>query len=689
MLNRVRRLRWSLAAPALVVLIGSSFSVLDPFAMQVLRNITFDQFQRWSPRVQTTRAVTVVDIDDVSLQRLGQWPWPRDKIAALNSQLKKAQPAAIAYDILWSEPDRQVGNDGLLAQSFSQGGVVIGFALQRDRGGAALTTMSDQRARYVIAGASPLAFLHGSDSAVDALPSLQAAADGYGALTFIPDADGLIRRVPLLMRRGAEIVPSLAAEVLRVASHADNYLLRTTGAAGLTEIRIGDHVIPTTAHGEIWIHYADDPLANAIPAWKVIEGLVPDTSLAGQIVLVGTSAQGLMDVRFNPLGGVLPGVAIHSQIIEQVLRGGALVRPGWAAAVELLALIVFGTSVGILGLTTGALAALAYAVISFVLLWSGAWFAFLRDGLLLDPALCSIVIAGAYVAASVVRHVLSEQRHRWIKAAFSRYISPNLVAYLIKHPNSLELSGRRQECSFVFTDLTGFTRMMETIDPQKAVALLNGYLDQMTAITFAHQGTLDRIVGDAVAVMFSAPVLQANHRQRALDCALDMQRFSLRYVSQCYAEGIIFGRTRIGVHSGTVIVGNFGSSSTFDYRALGDVVNTTSRLESANKYLGTWMCVSAETFKGCEGVQARRIGRLLLSGKRIPIEAYEPADPLSELQNDSAYWEAYEWMEKGDPRAETAFMDLKKQRPEDALVRFHAERLAAGHIDDLIVLTTK
>lgn len=703
MWHRIARLRWGLAAPAGVLLIGMVLSVLDPIAIQVLGNITVDQFQRWSPRTQGPQAVAVIDIDDESLRRLGQWPWPRDQVATFNTQLKKLSPAATAYDILWSEPDRQIANDAVLAASLAQGGAVIGFALQRAPSlpsndapvapSLASAAMPKQHARYVIAGASPLNFLHGFESAVDALPALRTAVDGYGALTFMPDADGLIRRVPLLLRRDSEIVPSLAAEALRVALQTDNYVVRGSAAAGMTDLRIGKLVIPTTARGEIWVHYANDAMANRIPAWQIVAGQVPASALAGRVVLVGSSAQGLMDVRFTPLGGVMPGVAIHAQILEQILGNTALHRPGWAEAAELVTMTAASIGIGVIALISGALVSLAYVAMFAALLWGGAWLAFTQAGLLLEPALASIVVVAVYVAASVVQHVVSERRQRWIKAAFSRYISPNLVAYLIAHPDSLELGGRRQECSFVFTDLSGFTQMMEQIDPQQAVALLNGYLDQMTAITFAHQGTLDRIVGDAVAVMFSAPVLQADHRQRALDCALAMQRFSIGYVAQCRAQGVEFGRTRIGVHTGFVIVGNFGSSSMFDYRALGDVVNTASRLESANKYFGSWICVSAETFSGCKDVQARQIGRLFLAGKQVPITVFEPIDPLIDASADGTalndYQQAYRWMEAADPRAVAAFIALQRQYPDDGLVRIHAQRLSAGQVGDVITLAEK
>ena len=158
-----------------------------------------------------------------------------------------------------------------------------------------------------------------------------------------------------------------------------------------------------------------------------------------------------------------------------------------------------------------------------------------------------------------MRHLSSERRQRWVRQAFSRYVSPNLVTHLLEHPEALELGGRRQVCSFVFTDLAGFTTLMERLDPGEAVALLNGYLDRMIAIAFAHQGTLDRIVGDAVVIMFSAPIAQPDHQRRALACAMEMQRFARKYADDHQARGIPFGQTRIGIHSGEVIVGNLAA----------------------------------------------------------------------------------------------------------------------------------
>ena len=322
-------------------------------------------------------------------------------------------------------------------------------------------------------------------------------------------------------------------------------------------------------------------------------------------------------------------------------------------------------------------------------LGAGSWYCFAARGLLIDAVGPALAITLVYVLTSVVRHVASERRQRWIRQAFSRYVSPNLVAYLIKQPDALELGGRRQDCSFVFTDLADFTPLLEGMDAGAAVALINAYLDGMIAIAFAHDGTLNRIVGDAVVIMFSAPVPQADHQRRALACAWEMRRFSQDYAQTVSARGIPFGQTRIGIHSGEVIVGNFGGSTIFDYRALGDPINTAARLESANKQLGTWVCASAATLAACPGWPARPIGKVLLKGKTVPLMVYELLDPQQMADGDAPYQAAYALLDGQPALARSAFAALAAARPGDALVALHHARLQAGQADDLIVLERK
>jgi adenylate cyclase len=518
----------------------------------------------------------------------------------------------------------------------------------------------------------------------------------------VRDPDGVLRRVPLVLRYKDDPVHSFTAEMLRVGQGVQNTILITaqtmTGdSAGLQEVRIGDVVIPTTAEGEAWVHYTLPHPERYIPAWKLLSKQIPPEQLKGKLLLVGSSAQGLMDLRVSALGQIVPGVEVHAQALEQMLTGKLLTRPSWAIAVEILVMLVVGFCVGLLTLNARALLAALMSTMVIFTVFSAGWLAFSHYQVLLNPLTPSLIVLVSFTLCSLVHHFRSERQQRWLTDAFSRYVSPNKVAYLVSHPEGLELGGSRQMCSFIFTDLQGFTTLMESMDPGAAVSSLNAYLDGMVAIAFKHEGTLDRIMGDAVAVVFSAPVLQEDHRQRAFDCAMEMHAFSKRYAQNQQANGVHFGNTRIGVHSGEVIVGNFGGSTMFDYRALGDPVNTAARLESVNKHLGTLVCLSEAIYIGCANVVARPVGRLVLKGKKQALMVYEPVvegdaltrAPLADYQHAYALLTAQQLKGSDPAEALLAFAQLARAYPDDALVRLHWGRLERGESGDEIVMTEK
>jgi len=715
------RSRWLFVLPLLPLLFAATLLIGGGEWQAALRNNLFDQFQRWHPRPYVEVPVRIVDIDDASLERLGQWPWPRLRLAELVDRLQGGGVAAIGFDVMFAEPDRTSpraaaelwqldgglhkqllalpDHDQLLAASLRQADAVLGFSVERGRQVVSDGLAPGPTASFVHLGEPQLAWLHRFTSVVPALPLLAAAAKGNGALSFIPDGDGIVRRVPLVIRLDEQPLPGLAAESLRVAQGVPHITLRSaghlhgfTGAAdngGLGEIGIGDFRIPTSARGELWVHYSPSRPERTIPAWRIMAGEIPAEALAGQIVLVGASAQGLMDLRFSPFG-VMPGVEAHAQALEQMLAGQFLDRPSWAAGAELAILLAGGLLVGLLAVRTRALlAALACAAV-LALVAGGAWLAFREFGLLLDAASPSLGIGLTFVICSLVHHLLSEREQRWIQDAFARYVSPNRVAHLVEHPEDMNLGGHRQDCSFIFTDLAGFTGLLEGMDPGQAVALLNDYLDGMIAIAFAHEGTLDRIVGDAVVIMFSAPVIQPDHRQRALACGLAMDAFACRYARELQAKGIPFGMTRIGIHAGEVIVGNFGGKNMFDYRALGDPINTASRLESVNKHLGTRICISEAIHDAAPEVPVRPVGRLRLKGKSLALAVFEPVTedepgraPLAE------YSAAHVLLQANEPQAKARFEQLHAGWPDDPLVALHWRRLQAGEQGDLIVMAEK
>ncbi len=704
---------------SLAVLVAAIAAVIaEPPFVVVLRNAAFDTFQRWTPRAYQTAPVRIIDINEESLAKYGQWPWPRSRMAELVERLRAMKAAAIVFDMVFAEPDRTSpgalarywpdepgvadlvrrlpDHDRLFAAAIGGGSVVTGFSMD-------LEGLSDNRpalkARFVIAGDDPRQFLPVFKGAIPNLRALEEKAAGNGAFNFVPDYDGVIRHVPLVLRMIDDLYPSLAAEALRVAQNARNLVIKSSGASGegrfgghtgIVGIRIGSLPVATDAHGEIWVHFSRSLPERYIPSWKILESEVAPESLAGHIVFVGTSAKGLQDLQFTPLGGIIPGVEIQAQLIEQLIQGTYLLRPDWSKAATILYLIMMWGTLLTVGSRLHILwsAVMSAALLGITLL--AAWYTFTQARLFLDPLYPSVAFVGMFLAWSIPRHLVTERERRWIRSAFSTYVSPNLVRHLIDNPGQLELGGEYRECSFVLTDLAGFTSIMERSEPSDVVSLLNTYLDEMIKIAFRHDGTLDRIVGDAVAVMFSAPVTQPDHAAQAVACALEMDAFARGFAMEKRAQGMNFGETRIGVHTGVVMVGNFGGKTMFDYRALGDPINTTSRLEGANRYLGTHVCVSGETVAKCPGFTGRPAGTLVLKGKSKGIEVFEP---LTEKEARSpatiAYLEAFSLLEREDPGAREAFVALARDFPGDPLVVFHLKRLQHGENGTIVVLREK
>ncbi len=706
-----------------LALLAAAMTALDPLPMQTLRHAQFDQFQRWQPREPLPAPVRVIDIDDRSLAELGQWPWPRTRLAELVDVLHAHGAAVVAFDVVFAEADRTSpraaarlwaanasaqpmlagdaarqqrlqqdlaalpDHDERFAQSLAHRPVVLGMSLGPDTQTAAANPAYGGPNRFVVlALGAPMPQAEVATALVDfpgavwPLGVLQQQATAVGALSFVADGDGIVRRVPWVLSYRGELVPTLAAEALRVAQGAAHHTVIWQPEAGdVLGVRTGAVEMPTNAQGEVWLHYAQPQPGRFVSAVDVLQGRLPNESLRDHIVLVGTSAQGLLDLRFNPLGQTMAGVDAHAQAIEQALHGQWLVRPGWAHAAEVLGVAVSVMLLGLLATRVRAAVSLGLALGWLAVSLGGAWWAFAHARFLVDGLWPFLAGTLALVVGSVAHHLASERDQRWIKTAFARYVSPNLVEHLVSHQDGLALGGQRRVCSFVFTDLAGFTSLMEKLDPAEAVGLLNVYLDRMIAIAFEHQGTLDRIVGDAVAILFSAPVPQADHQARALRCALAMEAFASQYAAEVQGRGVPFGITRIGVHSGEVIVGNFGGGAIFDYRALGDAVNTAARLEGANKHLGTRVCVSQAVLDGvADAPSMRPVGRLQLKGKSLPLMVWEPV-----LSHDTAqrapladYARAFDMLGQSDrDGAVDAFTALAQAWPDDPLVRLHARHL--------------
>jgi adenylate cyclase len=290
----------------------------------------------------------------------------------------------------------------------------------------------------------------------------------------------------------------------------------------------------------------------------------------------------------------------------------------------------------------------------------------------------------------IAPQLLDRMKARESLAHLGRYFSPNLAAQLTENPGLLNVGGERREMTFVFTDLEGFTQLVETTRPEDIVPVLNEYLDGMTRIIWKHEGTIDKVVGDAVHAMFGAPLEQPDHAERGIHCALELDHYSESFRKSMNAKGIAIGKTRIGINSGQVTVGNFGGEVMFDYTAHGDAINTAARLEGANKYFGTRIAVSENTMRPAGDLPARPIGRLVLKGRSTGLMTFEPLSQEDfESPRVAAYQVSYEALASNDPGALEAFRDLYREYPDDPLIEYHLNRLVAGETGDVIVLSGK
>ena len=705
-----------LAAVALVA--TARLSVPVPFGE--LRRAGFDALQRAAPRpdAETVKAgsgVVVVDLDEASLAREGQWPWPRSTVARLIGRLQDAGAAAIGLDIVFAEADRSspaalaprwkrehglnvtgVGGrlpdyDADLRATMARGRVVTGYVL---------LPADDGRMPVVANGVALLgdgfpATLDAYNGAVPNLSGFDEAAAGQGFFSLKSSGpDETVRQIPLFATLKADIVPSLAAEALRVAQGDDAELAlraeRGGGlAGGLTSYmaRIGALTLPIEPDGAMRLRFGARDPARTLPAHRVLDGGEADLRRAveGRIVLVGTSALGLADLRPTPLRPFEPGVYIHAAAVEQALAGDLLIRAFWLPRAELEFACVFGLAVALSVAWRGARGGVGAFAFGSALAIGGALLCFTSLHLLVDATLPVLTGVASLALALTARHLVTERRAQHLRTAFGQYLSPHLVDALARDPDRLKLGGEEREMTFLFTDLEGFTAFTESVSPALLVSTLNRYLDGVCALVLEHGGTIDKIVGDAVHVMFNAPLDQPDHAVRAVRCALAIDAFAEAFARAAAAEtaiGRAFGTTRLGVNTGRAVVGNFGGARRFDYTAHGDAINTAARLEAANKRLGTRICVSQATVAAIgtgSDLGFRPIGALVLKGKAVRVEVFAPlAAGSPEGGWADRYGNAFARLSRGDADGAGAILALLAQFPDDPLLRFHAERIERG-----------
>jgi adenylate cyclase len=667
--------------PLLVLAAAIGLRLLDPPILVDLRHRVFDQYQTLQPRPYDPQwhsrmdlpGVAIIDIDEASLARHGQWPWPRDLIARLLGQSYAQGAVAVAFDMVFAEPDRAsldgvvprlegiaayaslreeyarlkaqdaslTSNDRFLADTLQQlPTVVLGFSFSDHEG-----LPPRLKKGIVVAGSTPFGVVPTYSAATPNLAELESAASGIGSFNVLPDRDGVVRRVPLVFALGsnpeqASWYPSLVAEVLRVAQ-GDDQSLRLKMADGAGEVavargtaavmaaRIGEIDIPVNAEGEVLLWDSGPRAERYLPAWQVLDATIPADAIAGKILFVGTSAPGLLDLKATPVAALVPGVEVHAQIAEQILTQRFLQRPDFATGLELVFMAILGLILIVVIQRSHAgwgavlaLLAVAGAVIA-------SWLAYSRLQWLYDPIYPALTILGVYLVGSLINFARNEADKKQIRTAFGRYLSPALVEQLARHPERLQLGGEQREMTLLFSDIRGFTTLSERFDPQCLTRFINGFLTPMTEVILAERGTIDKYIGDCIMAFWNAPLDVPDHAAAGCRAALRMfERLELlnaELAEQAKREERPFQPLQIGagLNTGSVCVGNMGSELRFDYSVLGDTVNLAARLEGQSKYYGVDIVIGQHTEAAIRGQFATlELDLIRVKGKTIPVRIH-------------------------------------------------------------------
>ena len=612
---------------------------------------TFDTYQVIEPRVKTVRPVVIVDIDEKSLAKDGQWPWPRTRVAELVTKLTRAGAVVIAFDIVFPEPDRMTpaiaadffqgldeetraklralpSNDAILAQAIRQSRVVLGESGLPNP----VRTLDNSLPLTGLAmlGGDPGPFMINFPGLLRNVSTLESAAAGRGLLTIRTERDAIVRRVPMLMQAQGMTLPSLSVEMLRVATGTDTILTRSD-EAGIRSIAVKGLQIPTDRNGQFWVHFAKHDPSIYIPASDVLDGSFPPGAIAGKLVLIGTSSVGLLDVKTTPIDPVLPGVEVHAQVLESALTRQVLSQPNYAIVVELCVALLLGIVVISLAPMFGPVTLVIMGAVFAALLAGTSWYFYTQHRLLIDftyPLLSTTLIYLTLIFSNFVRE---QAQRRRIRSAFSQYLSPALVAQLAQSPEKLVLGGEEREMTIMFSDVRGFTTISESYkhDPHGLTTLMNRFLTPLTNAILDRKGTIDKYMGDAIMAFWNAPLDDDQHQINACDAALDMldRIDALNRLRQTEAENgghvYIPINVGIGLNTGICVVGNMGSDLRFDYSVLGDSVNLASRLEGQSKEYGFPIIVGSKTALAAKDKFAiLELDFIMVKGKKEPEVIY-------------------------------------------------------------------
>ncbi|WP_460842248.1 CHASE2 domain-containing protein [Noviherbaspirillum agri] len=721
--------RWLCALLLTVLAAAQSLEFLPPTLVNRIDLFFYDmRLQVEQPQLDTR--IVIVDIDQKSLAEVGRWPWSRDVVAELVNKLAGHYEArTIAFDVMFNEPDTSSGYATLVGLADKELMNVPGISKQLE----ALKPVLDYDGRFARAiegrpvvlsyfmsnqapkGLPPPPAFTVDDlggrqldalswKAYDAnLPQLQRVARAGGYMNTEVDADGLLRSVPLLGQVGTGYYESLSLATARVALgatavrpvffDADEALmseeqLRQYGALKAIDLDSKPRVrIPVEPNIKALVQFRgkggpDGGAFRYVSASDVLKGALPKHELFDRIILVGTTAPGLNDLRATPVNKEYPGVEQHANIIASILDGEFKQRPDFSPAFDLLQIIGVGIVLGLVLPVLTPVTSILFAVASAASL--GAFNLWMYQSLhwVMPMATALLLVAGLFVFNIAWGYLFEYRKGRAIVNLFGEYVAPELVAEMAANPQSYSMEGESRELTVLFADVRGFTTISEGLDPNSLREYINRYLTAMSEDIRSNRGTLDKYIGDAVMAFWGAPVALPDHASRAVGTALQMQATAGNLNKDFIARGWPPLKIGIGLNTGEMRVGDMGSKIRRAYTVMGDAVNLSSRLEGITKVYGVGIAVGEGTKLAAPTYAYRELDRVRVKGKNEPVPIYEPLGLASELGADTraelVQWHAALGMVRAQQweQAEQLLHQLQQAHPEDKLYALYLQRIA-------------
>ena len=604
--------RWatSWVAAAFVVLALLGVRYWDPSLTQILRLKNFDYLLTSQP-VEASKEIVLVDVGEPTLAQWGQWPPKRDTFVKLIDQLRERGAGVIVFNVLFAEADR-LGGDEAFAAKLKDGGIVIAQTVS-PKG------QKPDAVRRGVAkvGEDPHPWTFGWPGGVSPIPQLAESADGVGVIATTPEVDGVTRRMPMIVRLGPELYPSLPLEIIRVATGDPSYQIKTN-AAGIEAVRIPQFpIVKTDSNGRIWIgQNSKFTRVEAIDVGKA--------DLTDKIVIVGLTAEGLGNIIATPRGGAWAH-DLQAQALQTLINGNAVTRSPIADLVELMAFAAFGVILLLLVPRTSVMWTIPLYLVAMGGTAYATFYAFQNTYQLWDASF--FLLAGSLVYFQLVFNNFAREFRlkQQIKKQFGTYLSPAMVEKLQENPDLLKLGGETRDLSIMFTDVRGFTSISEHYgnDVQGLTSIMNRYMTAMTAKILENNGTLDKYIGDAQMAFWNAPLDDPDHAKNAVKTAMEMLGSLDAFNAEIAKEGIPPFGMGLGINTGSVVVGNMGSAQRFDYTCLGDSVNLASRLEGQSKPYHVKLVIGEETAKQVrKDYPLAKLDCIAVKGKTKGVDIY-------------------------------------------------------------------